>query len=251
LKNITGIITTLNEEDNIEKVVRSLQNVCDEIIVVDSESSDKSVEIAKSLGCIVITQKYLGDGAQKDFGVDFAKNRWILNIDADERLAQDMIEDIESIDLSKTLYDSFSFRRKSFIGDRFQKLWYPDNIVRLYDKEKCRYSHEIGHAKVEAKSTKKLNSHILHYSYKNYSEMAKKIDKFSSRGAKMLYAKGKISKPWTPILRGFFAFFKKLILKGGIFMGVDGWTISIFSGFNTYLKYAMLHEMQNFHKEKS
>jgi hypothetical protein len=107
----------------------------------------------------------------------------------------------------------------------------------------------MGHAFVDTKNHLKLNSHIIHYSYKNLSDMAKRIDKFSYRGAKMLYEKKKKVSSFTPAWRGFAAFFKKYILKGGIFMGLDGLTISIFSGFNTYLKYAMLVEMYNHDKK--
>lgn len=246
---ITGIIITLNEEDNIQKCIDSLKKVCDEIIVVDSQSQDKTVEIARKLGAKVYIQKYLGDGPQKRHGVQFASNDWILTLDADERLADDMIADIKSLDLSTIKHDGISFRRMSFIGDRWQKLWYPDNIVRLYNKNTAGYQSVIGHAAVDAKNIKKLNSHILHYSYKNLSEMAQKIDKFSYRGAKMLYAKNKKVTVFSPPIRGFFAFFKKYILKGGIFMGLDGLTISLFTGFNTYLKYAMLIELNNENKK--
>ena len=241
--NITATIITLNEEENIEACIRSAQQVCDEVIVVDSQSSDNTVSIAKSLGAKVYIQPYLGDGPQKDFGVQFAKNNWILSLDADERVHTDMADDIEKIDLNNATEDAFSFRRKSYIGDRWQKLWYPDNIVRLYHKDRCRYSQVKGHAQVEAKNVKRFKSHIIHYSYKDLSDMAKKIDKFSYRGAKMLFEKGKKAYFFTPVLRGLSAFLKKYILKGGIFMGVDGFTVSLFSGFNTYLKYAMLLEM--------
>lgn len=90
---ITGSIITLNEENNIKDCIESMLTVCDEIIVVDSESNDKTVEISRSLGAKVYIQPYLGDGPQKAFGVQYASNDWILSIDADERLEQDMISE--------------------------------------------------------------------------------------------------------------------------------------------------------------
>jgi len=239
---ISATIITLNEEENIKECIESVMQVCDEVIVVDSKSSDKTVEIAKSLGARVVVQEYLGDGLQKDFGVKFAKNEWILSIDADERLDVDMVEDIKKLDLNQP-YDAYAFRRKNFIGNRLQKIWYPDYVIRLYNKNKCRYLPVRGHSKVDSKNLKKLNSHILHYTYKDLSDMARKIDKFSHRSALMMFEKRKKVTFLDPPLHGFMAFFKKYFLKKGFLYGIDGLSISLFSGFNAYLKYAMLIEM--------
>ena len=141
-KNITATIITLNEEKHIRDVIENVQKVCDEVIIVDSYSTDKTVEIAKALGAKVIEQKYLGDGGQKAFCEQFTNNRWVLSIDADERLTDDAIKYIEKMDLDSTSFDSFSFRRQSFIGKKYIRQWYPDRVVRLYDKERCGYNTE-------------------------------------------------------------------------------------------------------------
>jgi glycosyltransferase involved in cell wall biosynthesis len=248
-KNITATIITLNEEENIKDCINSVKKVCDEVIVVDSKSTDKTVEIAKSLGVKVIIQEYLGDGLQKDFGVGFAKNDWILSIDADERLDDDMLQDILSLDLKNSSFDAYAFRRKNYIGDRLQKIWYPDYVTRLYDKNRCRYLPIRGHSKVDSKNLKKLNSHIIHYTYKDLSDMARKIDKFSARSALMMYEKGKKVSVCAPIIHGCAAFLKKYILKKGFLYGLDGLSVSLFSGFNSYLKYAMLIEMRQNDKQ--
>ena len=242
---ITATIITLNEEDNIKECIKSVQTVCNEIIVVDSLSSDNTVKIAKELGAKVILQKYLGDGLQKDFGVQFASNEWVLSIDADERLDEDMIKEIKSLNLNDTKNDAYAFRRKSYIANRWQKLWYPDYVTRLYNKNRCRYLPVKGHSKVDSKNLKKLKSHILHYTYADLSDMARKIDKFSHRSAKMMFENGKKVSSFTPAVRGFMAFFKKYILKKGFLYGLDGLSVSLFAGFNTYLKYAMLIELDN------
>jgi glycosyltransferase involved in cell wall biosynthesis len=250
LKNITAIIITLNEEENIAKCINSAKKVCDEIIVVDSLSSDNTQEIAHSLGARVIEQEYLGDGPQKAFAEQLAKNKWILSLDADERLDTNAIEAILQLNLEENNCDAYSLKRKTFIGKNFIKLWYPDRLTRLYNRDKCGYSIEIGHAKVNAKNICKLEADLLHYSYKDYVQMVNNIAKFSNRGARMLYEKKKYAKWYDPMLHGTIIFLKKLILKGGMFHGRHGWTVSVISGFNTYMKYAMLLDLQEEENEK-
>ena len=244
MKNITAVIITLNEEKNITDCINSVKNVCDEIIVVDSNSTDKTREIATNLGAKVIVQDYLGDGPQKAFGEPLAKNDWILSLDADERLDTNAIEAIEKLDLDTNSYDACSLSRKTYIGQNFIKLWYPDTLVRLYNRQTAGYTNKVGHANVKANKVKPLSADILHYSYESYSHMLNNIAKFASRGAQMLYDDKKFAKWYDPIVHGFFTFLKKLIVKGGMFHGRHGWTVSIISGFNTYMKYAILLDLQ-------
>jgi len=241
---ITANIITLNEEKNIEDVIKSVQDVCDEILVVDSLSSDRTCEIAESLGAKVVKQEYLGDGKQKAFGAPLAKNDWILSIDADERLDSDAIEAIKAIDLEKTPYDGFSFARKTFVGKAYIKLWYPDRVVRLYNRKKCGYTTAGGHARVDAKNVKDLDAHMLHYSYDDYAHMIKTTHKFITRGARLAYEDGKRAGKLDPFLHGVGALFKTLILKGGAFHGINGWNVAVISAFSSYMKYALMLEMQ-------
>ena len=241
---ITATIITLNEEKNIKDAILSAKQVCDEVIVVDSKSSDRTVEIAKELGAKVIIQPYLGDGPQKAFGVQFSKNKWILSLDADERLDSDAIEAIKSLDLDNTKHDGFSFARKTFVGKKQIRQWYPDRVVRLYDKTKCGYSTSGGHAKVQSKNPKNLNAHILHYSYANYQEVIKTTYKFIERGARLAHQEGKRASKFDPILHGLGALFKSLILKKGILYGIDEIHIAVISSFSAYMKYALMLEMQ-------
>jgi glycosyltransferase involved in cell wall biosynthesis len=248
-KNITANIITLNEEKNIEAVIKSVQTVCDEVLVVDSQSSDKTVEIAESLGAKVIVQPYLGDGKQKAFCTPHAKHDWILSIDADERLDDDAIEVIKNLNLDETEYDGFSFARKTYIGDAFIKLWYPDRVTRLYNRTKCGYTTAGGHAHVDAKNVKDLNAHMLHYSYADYAEMIKVSHKFITRGAKISYEEGKRVSSIDPFVHGVGALLKALIFKGGILHGIDGLNVAVVSAFSSYMKYALILEMQKNEKK--
>lgn len=241
---ITANIITLNEEKNIEAVIRSVQEVCDEVLVIDSESSDKTSEIAQSLGARVIIQPYLGDGPQKAFGAPLAKNDWILSIDADERLDRNAVEAIKAIALDTTPYDAFSFARKTFVGKHFIRLWYPDRVVRLYNRKTSGFSTAGGHAKVKATRVKELRADMLHYSYADYGEMVKTSHKFITRGARIAHEEGKMASKLDPILHGFGALFKALIMKGGLFHGINGWNVAVISAFSSYMKYALMVEMQ-------
>lgn len=241
---ITANIITLNEEKNIVDVIKSVQEVCDEVLVVDSLSSDKTCEIAKSMGAKVIQQEYLGDGAQKAFGAPLATYDWVLSIDADERLDVNAIEAIKKLDLENSQYDAYSFARKTFIGKHFIKLWYPDRVTRLYNRKVCAYTTKGGHAKVDTQNVKDLDADMLHYSYENYTQMIKTSHKFITRGARLAYEDGKRASWYEPFTHGVGALFKTLILKKGIFHGVNGWNVAVISAFSSYMKYALLIELE-------
>ena len=242
---ITATIITLNEENNIRDVIQSVQDIYYEVLVIDSFSSDKTCEIAISLGAKVVKQTYLGDGQQKAFGAPLAKNNWILSIDADERLDVNAIEAIKNLDLENTNYDAFSFARKTYIGKEFIKLWYPDRVTRLYNRLRCSYSVAGGHAKVDTSNVEDLDADMLHYSYEDYAHMIKTSHKFITRGAKISYENGEKVSSFDPFIHGVGALFKALVLKGGAIQGVNAWNVAVVSGFSSYMKYALILEMQN------
>jgi glycosyltransferase involved in cell wall biosynthesis len=242
VRPITATIITLNEESNIKACLESAFQVCDEAIVVDSESADRTVEIARSMGARVYIQKYLGDGPQKDYGVQFAKSDWILSIDADERLDASAIASIRALDLTRTQCDGFAFKRKTFIGERWMKVWYPDYVVRLYHKERARYRPVKGHSWVDAKRVERLKCDLLHYSYRDYGDLLCRIEKFASRGAAILHEQRRSVSILSPVTHALAAFVRKYCLKRGFLHGLDGLTISVVSAFGTYMKYVLLME---------
>lgn len=244
---ISANIITLNEEKNIGECIVSLTEVCNEVVVVDSGSSDRTVEIAESKGARVIVQPYLGDGYQKNVALDHVKNEWVLSIDADERLTEDMAAAIKEIDLLETPHDAFSFRRRNMIGSRWIQCcgWYPDYCVRLYNKNKARFKEVAQHSSVVATKVRLIEADIVHYSFANIGQLfAKPGRDFSGRAAKIMYKEGRRANGVSPFLHGFSAFAKKYLLQKGFLGGVDGMTVSLSSGLNSYLKYARLLEYQ-------
>jgi len=250
MNNITGIIITLNEEKNIKDCILSLQQICGEIIVIDSESTDKTREIAEEMGAKVWVQPYLGDGIQKNAGIKYATNKWIFSMDADERLTPELVKAIHAIDLNSSHYWGYAVRRRNYIGSRWVRCcgWYPDYIVRLFKHDQIRFSDTQQHATVPDKNTLKLHADIIHYTYQNIGELFAKPERnFSTRSAKIMYLNGKRANFFSPVFHGFWAFIGNYFFKKGIIGGLDGLTLSIAIACNSYLKYAKLLEYQYDH----
>jgi glycosyltransferase involved in cell wall biosynthesis len=248
-KNITATIITLNEEDNIKDVILNVQKVCNEIIIVDSFSSDRTVEIAKYMGAKVIKQKFLGDGKQKAFCEQYASNDWILSIDADERLEDKAIEYLlNDFNLGHDNVEAYSFRRKSFIGNKYIRQWYPDRVTRLYNKNKCGYNIDGAHASVQSTNKKDLDIDMLHYSFKNFGQLVEKAYRYAVEFANIRYNEGQRAIWYDPFVHGFGAMFKGLIIKGGILGGIHEWHVAFASAYNAYMKYVVILELQENNK---
>ena len=247
MKPISGIITTLNEERNIEAAVMSLRQVCDEVVVVDSLSSDNTVALAEKAGAKVVLQPYLGDGIQKNVALKYVKNLWVLSIDADERLTPELVDFIEKTNFESTPYDGFALRRRNYIGSRWVKCcrWYPDWLVRLYRHDRLRFCEVKQHSHVPTDNTLRVKADLIHYRYKNTGELFAKPERnYSTRGAKILYNSGKRVGSWAPVGHGLGAFLVNYFLRGGILGGIDGLSLSLSIAQNSYLKYAKVLEWQ-------
>jgi glycosyltransferase involved in cell wall biosynthesis len=246
---ITGTIITYNEEDHIEACIASLRQVCDDIVVVDSLSTDRTKELAEAAGARVVLQKYLGEGKQRNVTEREAGHDWILALDADERLDDEMVAAIRSQHLDDPA-TGYEFNRKSFVGGRWIRGpgWYPDHITRLYNRTRAGYEAKFGHAGVIAPKVVRLQGHILHYTYDNISDWVAKINQVTSLDAQGMFEAGRPPSAWKPALSALSALFRQLILRGGLFRGVDGRTIAMTSAFRSYMKYLKLNE---FHENKA
>lgn len=241
---ITGIVITLNEQERIGDCIDSLKSVCSEVIIVDSLSQDDTVKIAESKGATVLHQAYLGDGPQKAFGVPYASNDWILALDADERLDEDAIKAIRVLPLDNPSV-SYRFRRKNFCGNHWIKAagFYPDKVVRLYNRTCAGYLPKKAHSSVQSPQVEDTETHIRHFTYGNLSHWIKRIDELSTRDAWAMKEKGIQPSPYRPALHALSATLRKLVLKGGLLQGSDGLTVAITTAFHAYMKYAKLNEL--------
>ena len=244
MNQISGVIVSLNEEKNIEACIKSLQKICDEIIVVDSYSQDKTVTVAEKSGAKVYRQSYLGDGPQKNFAANLSKNKWVLSLDADERLSEEAIAAINKLDLNNTDFEAYAFRRKNFYRKKWIQVcgWYPDYCIRLFSKEKTCFSELKLHDRILTYSFRRIQADILHYPYENIEQLFFSR-KYSIGMAKIMHEEGKRINSFSPFLHGTGAFLARYFLQRGFMGGVDGFTIALSSSVNTYIKYAKLLEL--------
>jgi glycosyltransferase involved in cell wall biosynthesis len=244
---ISGLVITYNEEKMIGKCIDALFKVCDEVIIVDSLSKDRTVDIAKEKGAIVISQPFLGDGPQRTHGLPFCKNDWILNLDADEFLDKDAEDFILKEKYLKGNYDAFSFRVKNFLADKLIDFagWYPDHKVRFFNKKTAKPSESIVHQKINTTNEKKVSVHILHFGWDSLEQIIAKKNQYSGWHAQQLFDQGKRVNAFKPVLNGTVAFIRCYFFKKGFLNGIDGLSISMIQGFFSYMKYAKLIKIQN------
>jgi len=239
-------IITKNEENRLPACLQSV-SFADDIVVVDSESTDKTVELATQLGARVFIEEWKGDGPQKISAVAKCRHEWILILDADERIPEETKAEIELIVNDPKSADAYSMPRKNFFHGRWIKHsdWWPDRIVRLAKKRKGT-SKGITHSRWETTGVlASTNAPIEHYSFDSYSDMLKTLDSYSTILAKELYAKGRKTNSFTTVFHAVFMFIKIYFFKRGILDGFDGFVIALTKAGGTFFKYAKLKELQN------
>ncbi|MFQ5598168.1 MAG: glycosyltransferase family 2 protein [Nitrospiria bacterium] len=237
---ISASIISFNEERKIADCLESLEGVVDEIIVVDSESTDKTIEIAATYTQNIYHQKFLGHIQQKNLAVSKAKHDWILSLDCDERLSETLKESIMSIKDRLDQFDAYRMSRKTFYVYRWlDHCWYPDVKVRLFNKHQAEWGGTNPHDRVMVNSTrvKRLNGDILHYSFDSISDHIQTIDKFTEVGANEILKNGKKVTVLSPLGHAFWIFFRMYILRRGFLDGFAGLAASVLSFMHVFVKY--------------
>ncbi len=244
---ISAVIITKNEEENIARCLKSLVGVVDEIIVIDAFSTDKTVEIAQNNGAIIIQKEWEGYSQNKNFGNSQAKNDWILSIDADEVLSQELIISIRKLTLDDSKVYSFN-RLNNYCGQWIRHSnWHPDWNIRLFNKKESAWSGDFVHEKLTLPkhvAVDQLEGLLYHYSYQNSEDHWQRIEKYAQLSAQQLFQDGKKAtfiKLWlSPIAR----FLKTYFFKKGFLDGKAGWTISVRNAYLVHRKYQLLQKMQ-------
>ena len=241
---ITATIITLNEEENIVDCIRSVRDLCQEVLVLDSNSNDATRELAKQEGAVVLIQEFLGDGNQKARAADLASNDWIFSIDADERFDSDLKKLLPQLNLQDPSI-AYAFRRKNYLGKHQITAggFYPDYVTRLYNRKKNRYTETMRHDSVKSDRLVKTKSHLTHYTYADLSAWINRVNWLSSWDAWAMYKAGK--KPSSPGGHALSAFIRKYFIKGGFLQGQDGLTVALTTTLSCYMKYLKLKEIYN------
>lgn len=244
---ISATIITFNEERNIERCIKSLQNVADEIVVLDSNSTDKTPEICKELGVTFHQRAWEGYSASKNYLNSLASHDYILSIDADEALDEDLKDAIMKL---KPLNDPevYSVNRLTNYCGKWIKHsgWYPDVKIRLFPKDSSHWDGEFVHEELVYPANKtvlQLDGHLLHYSYYDFKDHRERADKYSTLTAQKMNSQGKKASPLKPILSGAARFVSMYILKLGFLDGYMGFKIAQISAQSNVFKYKELRRL--------
>ena len=237
---ISATIITHNEERNLPRAIESLR-CADEIVVVDSGSSDRTVEIAEKLGARVIDSPWPGYAKQKNFAAERAEHDWILSLDADESVSEALEAEIWHLKKNGAEFDAYTMPRMArYLGRWIRHSgWYPDRKVRLYHRAKATWEGEYVHESVKVAGTLgHMEGNLLHFTCDSLSEHIKTMDRYTTLAAEQLVASNQkvtwgrliLEPPWT--------FFNTYVMKAGYLDGVEGLAIANMAAVYNFLKYA-------------
>ena len=241
---ISATIVTLNEERNIARVIGSL-GCAEEVLVVDSGSTDRTCAIAESLGARVIHENWRGYAAQKNFAAAAAAHHWILSIDADEELSPELQDEISRLKGTDGNHCGYSMPRLAHYLGRWihHSGWYPDRKIRLYDRRRARWTGDFVHESVRVDGpTAALSGNLLHFTCDSLSRHLTTLNRYTDLAAKEVRSRGGraslsrlvLDPPWT--------FFRSYFLKLGFLDGFPGLAIAWMAALYTFLKYAKARE---------
>jgi len=245
-------IITKNEEHNLPDCLKSVA-FAGQIVVVDSGSTDDTVAIASAFSCEVYEEPWKGFGYQKQYAIDKCTGRWVLVLDADERIPRETAEVIRDIVSKDGSAGGYRFPRRNWFQGRWIRHmgWWPDRITRLFRREQGRMSEDAVHESVVVSgSIKDLDVPIEHYTESDFGKILVKIDRYSTLGAEEAFRKGRHASIWSASLRAVLTFFHNYFIRLGILDGAQGFTLSITDSVNKFFKYAKLSEMNRLSKKE-
>jgi len=244
--DISVVIITYNEEKNIR---RCLEHVkwAREIVVVDSHSTDKTVEIAREYTDKIFLHPFEEYVDQKNYALDLATSDWVLSVDADEVVTPELLNRIREVwSREKEIYDGFTGNRRSqFCGKWIDHCgWYPDRKLRLFRRQRGRWTGDDLHEKVRLEGKiKDLNADLLHYTYDNLADNIDRIQRYSTIFAEAQFKRGRRATVLDLTIRPAARFFKAYVLKRGFRDGRHGLILCVSAAFYVFLKYAKLWEL--------
>jgi glycosyltransferase involved in cell wall biosynthesis len=250
---ISGCVITYNEEKNIEACLESLQ-FCDEIVVVDSFSTDRTLEICQRYTSRIFHNPYRGNISQKNFALSKTKNEWVLSLDADERISPELREEIRRLFVAG--FDGcsgYSFKRRAhYLGKWINHCgWYPDHKLRLFDKNGAHFAGIEPHDTViTRRKVGRLFGDLHHFTCASLSEHLQKIDKYSNMAAARLSSCSYARAAFLMVLAPLVKFVEMFVFKGGFLDGAHGFVVCGMSAFSRFLRYAKVVEQKQTSRQK-
>jgi glycosyltransferase involved in cell wall biosynthesis len=245
MKRLSVVIIARNEETNLPRCLESVQ-WADEIIVGDSGSADRTVEIARDLGAKVFSYEWRGFGPAKQGAVDRAEGEWILSLDADEEVTPELAIEIKAaLEEQINIVGYYLPRRTEFLGRwMLHGGWYPDYVLRLFRKDRGAFTSSLVHEAVKVDGpTAHLKNDLLHHSYPTLERYFDKFNRYTTLAANEAFKTGQRVGPAELILNPIAKFIKQYILKGGFLDGAKGLLLAILSSGYVSIKYAKLHDL--------
>ena len=237
-------IITKDEEARLPDCLKSV-SFADDIVVVDSGSTDRTAKIAEESGCRVFFEDWKGYGPQKNSAIEKCRHAWVLLLDADERLSHEAQEIIGGV-LRNPGADAYTVKRKNYLHGRWLRHsgYWPDRQVRLVNRDRGSFQGTIHEKWVTSGLIRDLDACIEHYAFSNYSDMLKTLDEYSTVIAGELYASGRRAHFLSPSFHGVGMFLKIYFLELGILDGMDGFVTALLKAGGSFFKYAKLIELQ-------
>ncbi len=247
MKRISAVLITYNEADKIQRALGSLQAVSDEIVVVDSDSTDATVEFCSRYTNRILTKSWQGYRDQKQFATDQASHEWVLSLDADEALSPQLVEEILQWKEQDNNFEGYYLPRKTFFMGRWieHTTWYPDWQLRLFRKSRGRWEGGRVHESFRVTGpTARFKGQIYHHTYASFSEYLEQLERFSSLAARDRFDEGQRAQ-WVHLLCHPPAIFlKNYLLRLGFLDGKPGLAVSILAAVSSLFKDLKLWEIQ-------
>lgn len=246
MKNISAILITKNEEKNIRGCIESLKDVVAEIVVVDSGSKDRTLEIAREYTDKIFQTEWKGFGSVKNFALEKTSGEWIFWIDADERLTPELAEEIRNCNEQRE--NAFEVPRLAFfLGYPIRHGgWFPGYVLRLFRRGKGRFSEKPIHEFLEVEGERgRMKNHLIHLTDPKSEHYFEKLNIYTTLAAEELYKEGKRVNILILLIHPIGIFFKMFLIRLGFLDGIPGFLLAVFSSFYVFVKYAKLWEKWN------
>jgi glycosyltransferase involved in cell wall biosynthesis len=247
MPTLSVILITRNEEANLRDCLASLGGLPQQVVIVDTASTDGTIAIAQEFGATIAQPPdWPGFGPQKNRALDLATSDWVLSLDADERLTPELLAEITATLANPGDTTCFAIPRLSWYCGRFIRHsgWNPDYVDRLFQRGTARFSNDLVHERlIPSGAVVKLKNQMLHYSFMNYSQVLQKIDRYSSASAEQAFAKGKRSSPLAAIGHGAWSFFRTYFIRLGFLDGPQGFSLALANAQGSYYRYMKICEL--------